>query len=155
MLPAIAADTAAPATVFIDAIVPDGADVFLPSGRFIELLDSLPVAEGLLPPWHEWWPAETLEQLLPDESLRRQVVTEIPRVPRSFYDEPVPLPEEWWTRPAAYLQLSPAYDDDRSRAERWGWPTRRLIGHHLDLVSRPDTIARIVTDLVSAARWKG
>ena len=40
-----------------------------------------PMSEGLLPPWHEWWPAEALEQLLPDELLRRQVVTEIPRVP--------------------------------------------------------------------------
>jgi hypothetical protein len=151
ILPTVAANTSASATVFIDALVPDTSDVFMPSGRFIELLDSLPVSEGLLPPWHEWWPAETLERVLPDESLRRLVVSEIPRVPRSFYDQPIPLPEEWWTRPAAYLQLSPAYDDDRERAERWGWPTCQLSGHHLDLVTRPDAIARIVTDLVGAA----
>ena len=155
ILPIVAANTTASATVFIDALVPDTADDFMPSGRFIELLDSLPVSGGLLPPWHEWWPAETLEQVLPDESLRRLVVSEIPRVPRSFYDQPVPLPEGWWTRPTAYLQLSPAYDDDRIRAERWGWPTCQLIGHHLDLVSRPDAIARIVTELAGAAHRNG
>jgi hypothetical protein len=155
ILPVVAANTTASATVFIDALVPDTSDVFMPSGRFVELLDSLPVSEGLLPPWHEWWPTETLEQVLPDDSLRRLVVSEIPRVPRSFYDQSVPLPEAWWTRPAAYLQLSPAYDDDRIRAERWGWPTCQLMGHHLDLVSRPDAIARIVTDLVGAAHRAG
>ena len=152
LLPTVAANTMASATVFIDAVVPGAEDIFISSGGFIELLDALPVSDGLLPPWHEWWPAETLEQLLPDASRRRLVVTEIPRVPRSFYDEPVPLPDNWWSRPTAYLQLSPAYDDDRMRAERWAWPTYRQIGHHLDLVSHPDAIASIVVDLVGAIR---
>ena len=150
-LPSIAANTKASATMFIDALVPDTGDVFKPSGRFIELLDALPLSNGLLPPWNQWWPAEALERLLPDDSLRRLVVSEIPRVPRSFYDAPVPLPEEWWNRPAAYLQLSLAYDEDRMRAQRWGWPTYQVLGDHLDLVSRPDAIASIVIDLVATA----
>jgi hypothetical protein len=154
LLPAVAAKVTASTTVFIDALVPDAAEVSMPSGRFIELLDSLPVTAGRLPPWHEWWPQETLAQLVPDESLRRLVVTEVRRVPRSFYDNPVPLPKRWWTRPAVFLQLSAAYDDDRSRAERWGWPTRRLDGHHLDLVSGPDAIATIVIDLVGTAQHR-
>ena len=87
LLPTVAANTTAAATVFIDALVPDTAEVFMPSGRIIE--------------------------------------------------------------------LRPAYDNDRIRAEQWGWPTCRLVGHHLDLVSRPDAIARIVTDLVGAAHKNG
>ena len=45
------------------------------------------------------------------------VIDEIPRLPRSFYDEAITLPTGWWTRPAAFLQLSPAYDEERKAAE--------------------------------------
>jgi hypothetical protein len=150
-LPQIAASTEATATVFIDALVPGTGDAYIPSGRFVEFVDSLPVTDGRLPPWHEWWPADTLARLLPDESQRSDIVAENPRVPRTFYDASVSLPDMWWTRPAAYLQLSPAYDDDRDRAERWGWPTRQLAGHHLDLVTRPEAIAEVVVDLIGQA----
>jgi hypothetical protein len=72
-------------------------------------------------------------------------------VPRSFYDDPVPLPPRWWARPAAFLQLSDAYCDERHRAERWGWPTLRLNGHHLALATRPDEIADHLCRLVDSA----
>jgi hypothetical protein len=79
VLPAVADRAAAVATVFVDAIVPELCDVFTPSEWFIALLDDVPTADGLLAPWHQWWPEETLARLLPDESLRQQVVAEIPR----------------------------------------------------------------------------
>lgn len=72
----------------------------------------------------------------------------IPQLPRSFYDEAVSMPSQWWTRPTANLQLSPAYDDERTRAERWRWPTSRLAGSHLDLCVLPDLIADQIIDLV-------
>jgi hypothetical protein len=49
LLPTVAVNMMASATVFIDALVPDSSEVFMPSCRFIELLDSRPVSEGLLP----------------------------------------------------------------------------------------------------------
>lgn len=151
-LPVIAHHADATITVFIDAVVPEARQTYAPSGGFVALLDQLPVVDGLLPPWHQWWPAETLVRLLPDERVRRAVVEELPRLPRAFYDDPIALPELWWRRPAAFLQLSPAYDEDRVRAEQWGWPTRRLDGQHLDLLTRPDVVADLVTHLVAAAR---
>jgi hypothetical protein len=54
--------------------------------------------------------------------------------------------------PSSYLQLSSAYDDDRRRAEQMGWPTARLNGHHLDLLTHPDIIADLVVDLTASAR---
>ena len=123
MLPVIAHDVDATLTVFVDAIVPEATTTFTASDRLVALLDQLPIVDGRLPPWHEWWPAEILTRLVPDRRLREALTAENPRLSRAFYDEPVPLPELWWKRRAGFLQLSPAYDDDRARAEQWGWPT--------------------------------
>ncbi len=146
-IPAVAEATGA-ALVFVDAVVPPPGPHYRPSVQVLHLLDTLPVVDGLLPPWHEWWSAELLAELVPDERIRRTITAEIPRLPRSFYDEALPLSTRWWTRPAAYLQLSPAYDDDRVQAERWGWPISRLEGRHLDLCVHPDLVAEHVAELV-------
>jgi hypothetical protein len=128
-------------TVFVDAILPGTDEEYLPSGSFTALLDDIETVDGWLAPWHEWWPPEAMVELVPDERVRDAVIAEIRRLPRSFYDEPVPVPASWWTRPAGYLQLSPAYDGERARADAWGWPTANLRGAHLDLVLDPDTVA--------------
>jgi hypothetical protein len=147
-LPAVADAMNAAITVFVDAVVPQPGSPFVTSAGLLQLLDTLPVVDGFLPPWHEWWPAGLMVELVPDPILRRRIVDEIPRVPRSFYDAAVPMPLQWWTLPAAYLQLSPGYDEDRCRAETWSWPTIKLTGRHLDLCVRPDLIAEHVSDLV-------
>ena len=135
-------------TVFVDAVVPPPGPFFTTSAPLLTFLDSLPVVDGRLPPWHEWWPADLLVELVPDETLRRLITAEIPRLPRTFYDEAVPMPFRWWTRPTAYLQLSPAYDDERTRAERWLWPTTRLTGSHLDVCVLPNLVADQIIDLI-------
>lgn len=147
-LPAVAAATRAATAMFIDAVVPPSEPLFTPSARLLQLLDTLPIVEGLLPPWHEWWPAGLMVELVPDMSLRRRITAEIPQVPRSFYDEAVAVPRGWWRRPAAYLQLSSAYADERTQADAWGWPTSQLAGRHLDVCVLPDLIAGHVADLV-------
>jgi hypothetical protein len=152
MLPVIGHDVEATLTVFVDAIVPEATTTFTASDRLIALLDQLPIVDGRLPPWHEWWPAEILTQLVPDRRLREALTAENPRLTRAFYDEPVPLPERWWKRRAGFLQLSPAYDDDRARAEQWGWPTSRIDGQHLDLLSRPGVVADAVVSLTATTR---
>jgi hypothetical protein len=147
-LPAIADAANAPTTIFVDAIVPDSSDAFTPPRGLLDLLDSVTSADGLLAPWNEWWPPELMARLVPDPGQRRRVQTEIPRVPRSFYDTAVPLPPQWWTRPAGYLQLSPAYEDERARAAGWGWPTGHLPGRHLDTCRVPATVAAGIRDLI-------
>jgi hypothetical protein len=146
-LPAVAAATTA-AAIFVDAVVPTSGPEFHPSAQLVQLLDTLPIVDRMLPPWHQWWPPDVLAELVPDTMLRQRIIAEIPQVPRSFYDDAVPVPSQWWTHPAAYLQLSVAYADDRTRAEEWGWPTRQLAGGHLDLCVLPELVASHVVDLV-------
>ena len=87
---------------------------------------------------------------MPDDAVRAAVVAELPQVRRSFFDELVALPDRWWVRPAAYLQLSPAYDEERTRAEGWGAPNGRLDdGGHLDTASRATVVAAQLQQLVS------
>ena len=146
----IVADHSAAAMIFVDAVVPDADVVYRPSAQFLELLDTVPTTDGLLAPWHEWWPAGSIARLLPDDAERLRIIAEIPRVPRRFYEQPVSLPSNWWTRPAAYLQLSSAYDGDCKRADNLSWPTHRLDGQHLDLAVHPQEIAHHVSRLVAA-----
>jgi hypothetical protein len=147
-IPTIAERTHAAVRVFVDAIVPEGTALFTPSARFLEFLDAVPIEDGRLAPWHRWWPEDTLAELVPDEQLRRELIADIPRVSRSFYDEQIPVPSSWWVKPMAYLQLSDAYDDERSRVQAWGWPARKLDGGHLDLYVDPDRVADHICELV-------
>ena len=87
-----------------------------------------------------------MAELLPEVTLRPRTIAEIPKVPRSFYDDAVLVPSQWWTHPAAYLQRSAAYADDR--AEEWDWPTTQLAGGHLDLCVLPEPVSHHVVDLV-------
>jgi hypothetical protein len=147
-LPAIADGARVATIVFVDAVLPAVDGQLTPSGRFAEFLDAVPTVDGMLAPWNEWWPAELMVELVPDRTQRQHLVAEIPRVPRSFYDATVVLPANWWTRPAGYLQLSPAYDEERDRAAGWGWPTAYLPGRHLDTCTVPAAVADAIRDLL-------
>jgi hypothetical protein len=138
-------------TIYLDALVPGSDATTSPSGGFLEFIDSLPRDGDLLPPWHEWFPTE-FGGAVPDDALRASIAADIPRLRRSFYDGTVPLPDGWWSRPAAYVQLSPAYEDHRARAAGYGWPVRRNNGGHLDLVTRPELVGHLVGELADPSR---
>ncbi len=154
-LPTVAARTQAIAAVFVDAILPPANGPVHSSVPFLEFVDTLPTVYGQLPPWSEWWPSGTMEQLIADEKTRRAVLADMPVVKRSFYDHPVDVPPDWNTRPCCYLQLSPAYDEERDRAASWGWPTQRLAGRHLDLIEKAPAVAAQIIELVDRLKRSG
>lgn len=138
---------------FVDAVVPGDGLTHQASDPFIEFVDSLSHDGPLLPPWHEWWGDDVTARLIPDGDLRDQIAADTPRVPRSFYDDPVPLPSSWMTRHGCcFLQLSPAYDDDRARAEAYEWPTARMAGQHLDVAVKPFAVGESLMSLIERAR---
>lgn len=101
---------------------------------------------GVLPPWNEWFDADLLRTLVPDDSLRHQLVAELPRVPLAFTEEP--RSGAGWTGPAGYLRLSAAYENAAELAGRHGWPIRRIDSHHLAPTSRPDEVAAALVELL-------
>ena len=135
------------AVVFVDALVPAAGGATAPSDRFRAFLDELPLTDGRLPPWTQWWGPDVLARAVPDPRLRSAIEAEAPRLTRAFYAEPVPVPASWPPARVGYLQLSPAYDDDAAEAAARGWPVRTLAGQHLDLATRPTEVAAEIVAL--------
>lgn len=104
-------------------------------------------SDGLLPPWNQWFDADPAPRLIPDPARRRAFVADLPRTPFAFLEASSPDDAGWERLPAAYVQLSRAYDRESAEAERRGWTVRRARLHHLAMVSDPDKVAALLDDL--------
>jgi len=147
LLPNIAAELAerVAVTVFVDAVVPPARGHHRLDARFTEFVDSQTV-DGVLALWLDWWPDE-IARMLPEASLRDQIAADMPRVPREFYNETLDVPVGWVESDCRYLQLSPAYDADRVRAQTYGWPTATVDGTHLSIVTDPVGVSAAISRL--------
>jgi len=96
--------------------------------------------EGWLPPWPEWWSSDELAELLPDPVVRAGFVRNCPRLPLSMFEEVHSAAPRWRHAPAAYLQLSAAYQNQAAEARALGWPVAELESHHLALLTDPDVV---------------
>ncbi|WP_394761039.1 hypothetical protein [Phenylobacterium sp.] len=102
---------------------------------------------GDLPTWDEWWPPGALERLVPDAGQRTSLIAELEPLPLVYFEEAAP--SESYSGPAAYLQLSGAYDDEGVAAGRYGWPRVRLPLHHLAMLTNPDPVAAALISLAT------
>jgi hypothetical protein len=59
------------------------------------------------------------------------------------------MPDGWCEGPGPFILLSESYRGDADRARALGWPTVERLGGHLDIVNRPDDIARTILELAS------
>ena len=100
---------------------------------------------GDLPTWDEWWPPGALERLVPDAPTREALIAELEPLPLVYFEEPAP--SDLYRGPAAYLQLSGAYDDEGVAAGRYGWPRVRLPLHHLAMLTDPQPVAAALESL--------
>ena len=138
--------------IFVDAFLPpaSGDTQLMPP----ELLDRLrPLAtNGVLPPWSQWFGADTMRKLVPDPALRSSLEREMPRLPLSYFDASVPMPEGWLDQPCAYLLLSPdPYGESATRARNLGWPVADLPhSHHLTIVTDPVAVTDTLLTLERA-----
>lgn len=131
--------------VLVDAVLPASEGETLPSEDLRRFVVGL-AEDGVLPPWPRWWPDDELAAELPDPADRKTLEAEAARLPRAFYDVPVPVAAGWEPAVVGYLELSPAYRATRHEAERRGWRHAAIDGRHLDLMSRP----QVVLDAVAA-----
>src|SRR5205823_5194873 len=79
---AVACDGVVEAAVFVDAILPHPGTSWFDNApaSLREHLRTL-AADTWLPPWHQWFPPGTLDDLLPDPDLRSRFIAELPRLP--------------------------------------------------------------------------
>jgi hypothetical protein len=141
LLPVIAdaPTTRVAALVFVDSFLPPPAGrLELGPAPFIDQLGALATG-GVLPPWSRWFGEDAMRELVPDESLRVTLEREMPRLPLSYFEAVVPLPEAWRRRPCGYLLLSPDPNGpSAAEAQALGWPVRAIPNaHHLAIATDP------------------
>ncbi len=127
------------ALVFVDAVVPAESGVHRTPPEMEDLLDEQTVS-GLLLMWLDWWPPETIVELLPNPEDRAEFRADMPRLPRSFYDEQVPMPPGWSDWPCCFVDLSGAYRAEFEETEKRGWPRMSVDGTHLSVYTDPETV---------------
>jgi hypothetical protein len=148
LIPALEAALAAPPAgmILVDAILPHPGKAWLdtaPPQLALQLRNG--VDAGLLPPWDQWWPPGALERLVPDEAARTALISELEGLPLDYLEEAAPAMT--LSAPAAYLQLSGAYDDEGQYAVRQGWPVVRLPLHHLAMLTHAEAVAGAIHGL--------
>lgn len=108
------------------------------------------VVDGRLPPWTAWWDEADVAPLFPDAATRAAVVAEQPRLPLAYYEQSVPVPEDWdAATPCGYLLFGPPYDDEAADAHGRGWPVETLPGEHLHQIVEPDAVADLLIRLTA------
>lgn len=130
------------ACVFAEARLPPRAGL-VPAAEedFLPFLRDLAGQSGLLPRWTDWWSEADVAALLPDPAVRAAVVAEQPRLPLTYYTQPVPVPAGWDDVRCSFLWYGPPYEEVAREAGRRGWPVRRVPGAHLHQVVDPEAVA--------------
>ncbi|HEY7107719.1 MAG TPA: alpha/beta hydrolase [Acidimicrobiia bacterium] len=136
--------------VFVDAGIPPCEGTTDAGDDFMGWIRTLAV-DGVLPEWSRWWDEDTMRHLVPDADRRERFEAGLPRVPVTFYETPVALPDRWCELPGAYLLLSEGYRRHEVTARARGWPTLALERAHLDIVNHPDTVVDALVQLANAS----
>lgn len=92
---------------------------------------------GLFPSWG----MEDLQEVIPDESLRRQMVAEVHPRGLSFFTEPIPVFAGWPHAPCVYIRFSKAYQRPAAQARQKGWVTEEIRAGHFHMLVDPAAVA--------------
>jgi pimeloyl-ACP methyl ester carboxylesterase len=147
---ALAADVAA--LVFVDSFLPPaGGNLRLAGPAFMDQLRAL-ASDGVLPPWSNWFGEEAMRELVPDDDWRMALEAEMPRLPLSYFDATVPLPDDWDARPCAYLLFTrEPYGESAADARHRGWPVAEIPrAQHLAMATEPIAVTDALLELERA-----
>ncbi|MFG2039113.1 alpha/beta fold hydrolase [Dactylosporangium sp. NPDC048998] len=110
------------------------------------------VTEGRLPQWTAWWDEDDVTVLFPDPQTRLTVSAEQPRLPLSYYEQQIPVPDGWDNRPCGFVLFGPSYDHVAQDARERGWDVDQVAGQHLHQLVDPDAVAARIVAMTG--RWR-
>lgn len=135
--------------VFVDAAFPSrSAMTPVAPGYLVEHLLDLADERGVVPEWSRWWDEADVAALFPDPETRRRVEAEQRRLPIGYFTGWVPTPAGWDATHPAYLAFGETYRDEVEAARERGWPTLVTTGGHLQMLTDPDGVAALLTELL-------
>jgi hypothetical protein len=137
-------------TLFVDGDLPaESGPGRLAPITLLELVAPLADADGVLPPWSQWFGPGSVSGLFADPDQFAAFEAELPRVPLEYLEAEINLPPRWRSAPAGYIRLSEAYDDAVADAARRGIASVSLDADHVAVVTRPVDVASAILDLAS------
>lgn len=146
----LAAEFDGAAMICLDANMPPAEGPTPPiDPGFRGFMETLPATDGVLPPWHRWWPNDVFEGVPVDPELRERIEAEIPALPLSWFDDAFDMPD-WSAADRAFIRLGAWFDEEANRAEAAGWPVVRIEGTHLHPSSRPKETAATIRQAIGA-----
>lgn len=131
--------------VFVDAVLPPPGGAHRYPDHVRERALEMAAGNDLLPPWLDWWPAETVRRMIPDVSIEARLREDIPRIPVRWWEEDVPVPIAWAEHEHLYIRLSAAYDQELERARELGWRTLEVDSTHMGIVIEPEIVLETMT----------
>lgn len=136
--------------VFLDARLPHPGTSWvgsLPPERATWLREM--AVSGRLPAWDTWFPAGSLDDLLPDPVQRRHVLHDAPELPWQLVGEVLPAPGAAWEAARhSYVQLSAAYRSTAEQAVKGGYRVHRRDADHLAMVTQPAMVADVLLSVL-------
>jgi hypothetical protein len=97
------------------------------------------------------WSEEDLREIIPDDDLRRGMLAELRPRPLAYFLESIPIFSKWPDAPCGYLLFSSTYAPFADRAQRDGWPCRKIEAGHFHMLVEPEVVAGTLIDLAAEA----
>lgn len=94
------------------------------------------------------WSFEDLQEVIPDDALRRQMVAELQPRGLDFFTEPIPVFAGWPDAPCMYIQFSAPYDRPAAQARQFGWHASKLEAGHFHMLVEPAVVAEMLIEAV-------
>ena len=95
------------------------------------------------------WSSEDLQEIIPDENLRNQLVAEIHPRGWGFFTEPIPVFQEWPDAPCIYIRFSAPYEKPAAQARRSGWQVYELRAGHFNILVDASAVTDIIVEAVN------
>jgi hypothetical protein len=95
------------------------------------------------------WSFDDLQEIIPDENLRRQMVSEIRPRGVSFFTEPIPVSASWPDAPCVYIRFSAPYDRAAAQARAADWLVYDLDAGHFHMLVNPVAVTDMIINSVN------
>ena len=137
------------AYVFVDAGIPrDNASrldlMRFQDNQWAEQFHQTLLHGGQFPDWR----AEDLREVIPNEALRRKMVTEINPRTIAFFTESIPVFAGWPDAPCAYIKFSASYNWDLEQARQANWAVREMNAGHFHMLVDPTAVTYMIIETV-------
>lgn len=140
LVPAIAECAPIGGAIFVDALLPyPGQCWFDTTPQALNDRVRALARDGILPPWHRWWPEAGLRALLPVPEMYEAFAADLPPLPLAYFEEIAP--DVALKTSSAYLQIGEMNQAEADWAQAQGWPVARRKLHHLAMLTHPAEIA--------------